>query len=1203
MAKQKNRRVRLLCKGLEHFREALYTEPVVDASSKKDQCAPPASSVPEVTADKESYTKPVVDTTSNNKSAPSAVSPATEATADKESIVSADTTAETNRSSVKKPCTFYTADGVELFKTLIPAKKTPPTSPGSDASSSTAVDPSSRKVSPCGSDTKDFAYSSSDEHHVLDPTTIIEETTKKQLLKQLKKTAAIEDKTSRKVVKLAAENKALNAELTSANATVRNRDAQTDLAKTYANAMILSNIVLRQAVLDIGHQVRSEQNGNPKGEALPEHLRIMDAVSVSAHRGMARLEDRSAGQGQDVDVQNRRDTTEENHPESREESMFSNAPKLQPPNTVANLEDAKSADRTVLNDYRQQRIKSEGYPAEEIMEQGERNLGMIPANLHRKESAVREGEILHTTAATSEDSVPENLEWSKSSGKNPALGAIKDSSTPSEVENLAPESHGDDAVTQEPIEDALIPQKHVQGTNNSATYEFPEPAGPATLWGILQSNQIVGGMSPECDDVDGANSTSKGDTSTKHEFPEPAGPATLWGVLQSNQTSGEFDTEGNQDESSTTQEPVSGVYDQDMDCGRGEVVSATYEFSEPAGPATLWGILQSNQTVGEKGPEGDHDDHNEVEGTNGDTNTIHEFLEPAGPATMWGILQSEQTTKDIGSEGDHTQGDHTEDAATQDLVAVENELVGHVKAVDNGCEVVRSQIYEFSEPSGAATLWGILQSSQTEETAPEGDHTKVTAPQEPITDDNKLVDHAKPMDNGCEGGVNQEYEFSEPSGAATLCGTLQSNQDESSEPTDPTTLCGQLQSSLSEEVKDNSALTAGEPDLASDSNESPTNQEPGNQEPETREPEVEEPTAAPVQEEDYTQSKADAGEEAAPEAGDQAPQAKDLYFDLSEIDVSGAQGNLEPQGVSKIETSTSQEAFSTLIGNTQGDFGNDENLAEQGTEIAIMLDIQSESGQSTIVQGQGDSGLIDLSLNDSSVPLDKDCGIPKFKFPEEEISAPTTADTSGINYTRYRDEIEEDLFLQNSAHADISTQSARTSSLPEPEVFDFPCIIPKPRSQAEIKAERKKAEHKRYKAKKKAEATAKLRLKDEEKKEVAEDVEPLTPKTLVESQAVPCADPKPSSKSGAEIKAEKNAERKRYKGKKYAQAAAKRRLKEEVAEVEPLEPPQTLAQLQAKEDAMLGDRRLQQQAQRQEQQDRAASLRGVVRASRAHLIY
>ena len=646
---------------------------------------------------------------------------------------------------------------------------------------------------------------------------------------------------------------------------------------------------------------------------------------------------------------------------------------------------------------------------------------------------------------------------------------------------------------------------------------------------------------------------------------EPSGPATLWGILQSNQTIGELETESDHKET-TTQEPISDViYDQDMDCGRGEEVNATYEFSEAAGPATMWGILQSDENVGEMGPDGDHDDdHKHVEEANGDTNTVYEFLEPAGPATMWGILQPNQIIGDVGLEGDddcnNVQGansdtntkyesfepagpptmwgmfqpsqtteetgpesDHTKDTAAQEPISDENELVDLVKAVDNGCEGARSQDYEFSEPSGAATLWGILQSNQDEFSLPTGPASL------------------------CETLQSNENELAEPSDSATPCGSPQSNLDESAEPTEPTTLCGTLQSSPCEEVKENSALTIGEPDLACGSNDSPKD-EPGAQEPGTQEPEVEGLTTGLGQEEGHTQSKADAGAEAAPEAGGPGPQAKDIHFDESEIDVSGAHGSLvEPQGDPEIETSASHEVASTLMRNTQDDTGNDEKFTEQGTAHGDVLNVQLESKEITIVQDKGGSGFVDVPLDhELPVPLDKENDLSLTDL-EEEITTPATSPDTAGNYDDRCEEIGGKI-LQSSDQLVTSTQPARTHSLPEPEVFEFPCAIPKPRSEAEIKAEKKKAEHRRYKAKKKAEAAAKRRLKEKEE-EVAEEVEGVA------------------------------------------------------EEVEALEPPKTLAQSQAEEDARLGDRRLKQQAKRQEQQDRAASLRGLVRSSRAHLIY
>ncbi|KAM0804816.1 hypothetical protein BDR22DRAFT_554041 [Usnea florida] len=108
--------------------------------------------------------------------------------------------------------------------------------------------------------------------------------------------------------------------------------------------------------------------------------------------------------------------------------------------------------------------------------------------------------------------------------------------------------------------------------------------------------------------------------------------------------------------------------------------------------------------------------------------------------------------------------------------------------------------------------------------------------------------------------------------------------------------------------------------------------------------------------------------------------------------------------------------------------------------------------------------------------------------------------------------------------------------------------------------------------------------------------------------------PKPVSeadidKAEKEKAEKKKAEHKRYKAKKKAEAAAKREVEkeaaneveEEVAEeaAEDPELPKSQAELQAEEDARLGDRRIQLQAKRQEQEDELASLvnarRGVVR--------
>ena len=117
----------------------------------------------------------------------------------------------------------------------------------------------------------------------------------------------------------------------------------------------------------------------------------------------------------------------------------------------------------------------------------------------------------------------------------------------------------------------------------------------------------------------------------------------------------------------------------------------------------------------------------------------------------------------------------------------------------------------------------------------------------------------------------------------------------------------------------------------------------------------------------------------------------------------------------------------------------------------------------------------------------------------------------------------------------------QTDSLPERELLASLTLRPKPKSNSEVekeraereKAEKKRAEHKRYKAKKKAEAAAKREAEEEAANGVAEEV---------------------------------------------------------AEEAEASEPPKSQAELQAEEDARLGDRRIQLQARRQEQEDRLTSL-------------
>ena len=162
------------------------------------------------------------------------------------------------------------ASGENLFQSLYATDKTPPTSPGGASSSSTLVDPSSRKVSPSDSTmgakssptaAKDFAYSSLDVEHVRDPLSIVEENSKLELLRQLKKKTVGEDKASQKAEKRKAENLALSAELDATKERLRSKEVEAAVTRVHANAMILSNFALRNAMQDGRNAPRDGQHG------------------------------------------------------------------------------------------------------------------------------------------------------------------------------------------------------------------------------------------------------------------------------------------------------------------------------------------------------------------------------------------------------------------------------------------------------------------------------------------------------------------------------------------------------------------------------------------------------------------------------------------------------------------------------------------------------------------------------------------------------------------------------------------------------------------------------------------------------------------------------------------------------------------------------------------------------------------------------
>ena len=613
LAREESRKVRNLCKGLECFREVLYDEPVVSRSffsildvvgtdRDKDECPTSVammqnpnlmgstSAVKTVMADQGPVTPAAVkqdqdslgsnDTVNSNvegqesiafaveqdQNPPGAASPVSEVTADQAPISFPDTTQDQELDSSAKAAAevvadqkprkyVLTTDG-DLFQSLFAVKKTPSTSPGSAASSSTLVDPSSRKVSPSDLEfrangspgaVKDSANESSDSKHERDSMAVIEETTKKELLKQLKKMTAAEKKAMRKVAKLMTRNETLSAELKTAKAELQNKDVQIDLAKTLANASKLSNVVLRQALQDLRLKISREKTGAGVQEA--------------------------------------------------------------------------TADPTTVN---------------------------------------------------LEETTPDQDGLNRSSGKDKILKADGDFPYPPLLMTDDPVAGSDsdaDFPAQEPITKEISNQHQAQGVicglegGVHANYEFSEAAGPATLWGILQSDQRE-------ETVDAS---------------EEAGPAILWGILQSAQREEEAIVKGDVDEKTTNVPESTGPPSlQSNQCGDEEKVEIkagekVVDASEETGPAILWGILRSDQreveievgavarqetadasevegqecaddeAIGASEMEGQECADDEAigaseadgqEGAGGETADLSEAEAP-GPATLWGILKSD----------------------------------------------------------------------------------------------------------------------------------------------------------------------------------------------------------------------------------------------------------------------------------------------------------------------------------------------------------------------------------------------------------------------------------------------------------------------------------------------------------------------------------------------------------------------------------
>lgn len=509
--------------------------------------------------------QPTSSAVEQDQKTPGATDTVTETTVEQDSAASPNTTqgqelsspteAVTDTAASQQPRKYVFTKGEDIFQSLFAGEKTPPTSPGSVASSNTLVDPSSRKVSPTA--VKDFAYPPSDSNHVLDPVALIEENTKKELLKQLRKKTAAEEKASKKAMKLTARNQFLSAELKSAKANVQNREAQAELAKTQANAMTVSNIVLRQVVQDLCRELSCKQDvGGAKENGVGFFDKYdLDPATLSSIFGSVtptvqeRSEKKAANEGSHVEDALTDDETDDETEEERIENGTSPA--------------LETADQ----------VKDE---PEETTKQAESNVEWILPSLKPKEFVVGNGQAMEDLIATDlEDATPDRDNLSESSGEDQEQEA-DDENFPQVVDESLPGTDCDeeDLAVQETTPDAIQNEDRSQGVvighegAINGNFEFSEPAGPATLWGILQSNQGKTGVEAR----EGAS-----DKEVNVSEPETPGLATLPGILESEQVKGEAVV--NEAVANEEETDISGVGNQKQDDA--ELIGLSHEGSSP----------------------------------------------------------------------------------------------------------------------------------------------------------------------------------------------------------------------------------------------------------------------------------------------------------------------------------------------------------------------------------------------------------------------------------------------------------------------------------------------------------------------------------------------------------------------------------------------------------------------------------------------
>lgn len=439
-----------------------------------------------------------------------------------------------SKASTKTELTFQS-----LFETK-ETNKSPPGSPGSATSTNTLVNPQSRKVSPIS--VKDFAYPASGTKHVLDPVAIIEEETKKELLKQLRKKTASEAKIAQKAESLIRQVKALSADLKAAKADSQKTTRLVDPAKAEASALTLSNVMLREVAKDLSLELRRvkrdaqvqqnqsnvETTGNQVKEGSTQnHMEPADENSASAYGRMQRGQDSSVERGQGLNglsgdntlISATKETSLEIEVEGSEAAPEEHNPSFfdkygLDPASLSGIFSPSSPTVQQLSDNKS---------AEEVSHAAEATKELI---YYEFDSFVDEaGE------ATSQDTQQQFSETDEDK----------------EEEGLKEDRTQEDPAVEESVMDAIQSAHYVEDVVTgregfvNANFELSDAAGPATLWGIIQSDETETGAeerSAAGEEMDGGEVTDGGETASVSEVLVPVIMET---VLQSEQGESEVE--------------------------------------------------------------------------------------------------------------------------------------------------------------------------------------------------------------------------------------------------------------------------------------------------------------------------------------------------------------------------------------------------------------------------------------------------------------------------------------------------------------------------------------------------------------------------------------------------------------------------------------------------------------------------------------